>query len=280
MTRRSATSSQLLWLGLALLCFASTAYSAPPQLVSAVSRMTQGTGSFDIQLPLSGGTGIECRSLNNGLTIVLSFDQPVTGGDAVSAPGTATVDSFADNTMIVRLAGLAGAQSITLTVSNVTNAAAEVLPSASITLRTLLGDVNASGSVTGSDVNIVKAQVGATVDGSNFRCDVGANGAISGADTAVVKSKIGGSITGGKTANTPPTISDIPAQNTASDTATTPVGFAIGDAESAVETLAVSAISSDQNIIPNSSITIGGSGGTDGECDHHSAGFGWLGIDH
>jgi len=260
MTRRSATSSHLLLLALALLCTASAAYSAPPQLVSAVSRMTQGTGSFDVQLPLGGGTGVECRSVLNGLSIVLSFDQPVTAGDASSSLGTATVNGFAGNTMTVQLGGLTDAQAITLTVTNVTNDAAEVLPSASVTFRTLLGDVNASGSVTGADVNIVKAQVGATVDGSNFRCDVGGNGAISGADTAVVKSKIGGSVTGGKTANTPPTISDIPAQNTAADTATPPVGFAIGDGESAVESLAISATSSDQTIIPNSGIAIGGSG--------------------
>jgi hypothetical protein len=89
MTRRSATLSQLLFAGLALFCIASAAQSAPPQLVSAVSRMTQGTGTFDIQLPLSGGTGVECRSLLNGLTIVLSFDQPIVSGDASVTPGTA-----------------------------------------------------------------------------------------------------------------------------------------------------------------------------------------------
>ncbi len=260
MTRPLATWSQSLLLALALLCFASTASSAPPQLVSAVSRMTQGTTAFDIQLPLSGGSGVECRTLVNGLTLVLSFDQPVTAGDASSNVGNATVGGFAGNTMTVQLANVTDVQTITLTVSNVTNAAAESLPSAAVLFRTLMGDVNATGSITGSDVNIVKAQVGATVDGSNFRCDVNAGGSITGADTAIVKSRIGASIAGGKTANNPPTISDIPAQNTASDTATPPVGFSIGDGESAVETLAVSASSSDQTIIPNTGITIGGSG--------------------
>ncbi len=261
MTRRSATSSQLFLLGLALLfCSASSAYSAPPQLVSAVSRMPQGAASFDIQLPLSGGTGIECRGLANGLTIVLTFDQPVTGGTADVTLGSATVDGFLDNTMTVRLAGLADAQTITLTVANVINDTGDTLPSAAVSVRTLLGDVNATGSVTGSDVNIAKAQVGATVDGSNFRCDVTANGSISGADTAVIKSHIGASVAGGKTANTPPTIGNIPDQNTAADTATLPVGFAIGDAESAVDTLGLSATSSDQTIIPNAAIAIGGSG--------------------
>jgi hypothetical protein len=99
MTRRSATLSQLLLTGLALVCFASTAHSAAPQLVSAVSRMAQGVSSFDIQLPLSGGTGIECRTLINGLTIVLSFDQPVVSGEASVAPGSATVESISGNTI-------------------------------------------------------------------------------------------------------------------------------------------------------------------------------------
>jgi uncharacterized protein (DUF1800 family) len=260
MTRRSATLSQLLLAGLALFFLASTAYSAPPQLLSAVSRMTQGASAFDIQLPLSGGTGIECRGLFNGVTIVLTFDQPVVSGDASVVPGSATVNGFAGNTMSVTVAGLADSQAMALTVSNVANAGAETLASATVNMRTLLGDVNGSGSVTGADVNIAKAQVGAAVDGSNFRTDVGGNGSISGADTAVIKSKIGTTIAGGKTDNTPPTIGNIPDQNTAADTATLPIGFAVGDAESAVDTLAVSATSSNQTIVPNAGIAIGGSG--------------------
>src|SRR5678815_3147386 len=101
MTRRSATLSQLLLAGLTLFSFASAAYSAPPQLLSAVSRMTQGASSFDIQLPLSGGTGIECRSLANQLTLVLTFDQPVVSGNAGVTPGSAVVNGFAGNTMTV-----------------------------------------------------------------------------------------------------------------------------------------------------------------------------------
>jgi uncharacterized protein (DUF1800 family) len=260
MTRRSATLSQLLSFGLAFLFLASAAYSAPPQLLSAVSRMTQGTAAFDIQLPLSGGTGVECRTLANNLTIVLSFDQPIVSANASVTPGAAVVNGFSGNTMTVQVNGIADSTAVALTVTDVTNGGAEVLPTASVNFRTLLGDVNGSGSVTGSDVNIAKAQVGATVDGSNFRCDVNSNGSITGADTAAIKAKIGASIAGGKTANTPPTISNIPDQNTATDTATLPIGFAIGDDESAAETLGVSATSSDQAIVANSGIAIGGSG--------------------
>src|SRR5258705_7105783 len=198
MTRRSAILSQLLLAGLALFSLASVAHAVPPQLVSAVSRMTQGVSSFDIQLPLSGGTGIECRNPAAGLTIVLSFDQPVVSGDAGVTLGSATVNGFSGNTMTVQLAGITDAQTVALTVSNVANDALE-LGSGTVNFRTLLGDVNASGSVTGSDVNIAKAQVGATVDGSNFRSDVNFSGTITGADTNVIKSRIGRALGGGKT---------------------------------------------------------------------------------
>ena len=111
--------------------------------------MTQGASSFDVQLPLAGGTGVESRTVANGLTIVLTFDQPVVAGDAAVAPGNATVGGFAGNTMTVQVAGLSDLQTVTLTVSNVANVAAETLASAAVIWRTVLGDVNANGSVSG-----------------------------------------------------------------------------------------------------------------------------------
>ena len=47
------------------------------QLLNAASRMTHGKASYDVALPLSGASGIESRSAANGLTLVLTFDQPV-----------------------------------------------------------------------------------------------------------------------------------------------------------------------------------------------------------
>ena len=46
-----------------------------------------------------------------------------------------------------------------------------------VTWRTLLGDVNANGSVTGADVNITKANFGAAT-GANFRADFNADGTV------------------------------------------------------------------------------------------------------
>jgi uncharacterized protein (DUF1800 family) len=267
MTRRQhchkARLSTIALAQLLITFFALTASAAPPQLQSAVSRVTQGTTAFDIQLPLSGGTGIECRALG-GIRIVLTFDQAVTAGNAAITAGNSTVNgapTFDQNTMTVVLANTADSQAVTLTVTDVANAAAEILPTASVTFRTLQGDVNSNGTVSGADVNLVKAQVGVlTLTNSNFRCDVNGNGAITGADVNVAKFKVGTSVSGGKTENTAPTIGDIPDQSTAADTATPPIGFAVGDSLSDPATLGVTGTSSNQTLVPNLGIIIEGSG--------------------
>ena len=59
-------------------------------LMSAASRKTHGTkGDFDINLPLTGDLGIECRSGLTRYITVFSFNQEVTGADsAASSCGT------------------------------------------------------------------------------------------------------------------------------------------------------------------------------------------------
>jgi len=59
--------------------------------------------------------------------------------------------------------------------------------------------------------------------------------------------------------NTPPTISPISDQAGYVDHAVGPVGFTIGDAETAAANLSLSAVSSDQTLIPNANIVFGGS---------------------
>src|SRR5580692_10020119 len=97
-----------LFLGIvALLISASLAHATPPVLVSAVSRLTHGKmGPFDVMLPLTGGSGIECRNINAGMQIVITFDQAVTGGSASITNGTATINGvpvFSGSTMTVNL---------------------------------------------------------------------------------------------------------------------------------------------------------------------------------
>ncbi|HSV15972.1 MAG TPA: DUF1800 family protein, partial [Tepidisphaeraceae bacterium] len=247
---------------------ASAAQATPPVLLSAVSRMTHSTaGTFDVQLPLSGGTGVECRTVASGLTIVLTFDQAVVSGSAAVVPAAASVNgapTFAGNTMTVKLNVTADAQTITLTLSNVANGASELLPSQAVTFRTLLGDVNANGLLSGSDVNIAKAAVAANVGvtSGNFRSDVNANGSLSGTDVNMIKAAVsaGTTVGGGATANTPPTISTIANQQAVTGQPMSPVGFTVGDAESDPSTIYVSATSSDLTTIPNANITFTGTG--------------------
>jgi len=60
--------------------------------------------------------------------------------------------------------------------------------------------------------------------------------------------------------NESPSISDIADQSIDEDTSTGAIDFAIGDAETASTELTLSATSSDQTLVPNSSIVLGGSG--------------------
>ncbi len=62
------------------------------------------------------------------------------------------------------------------------------------------------------------------------------------------------------TVNNPPTISPIAAQETPLGTATDPIAFVIGDAETAASSLSVAGTSSVQSLVPNANISFGGSG--------------------
>ena len=62
------------------------------------------------------------------------------------------------------------------------------------------------------------------------------------------------------TPNTAPTISDIANTSTPEDTATPAIPFTVGDSESPAAALTVSAVSSDQSVVADSGISLGGSG--------------------
>jgi hypothetical protein len=86
--------------------------------------------------------------------------------------------------------------------------------------------------------------------------------------------------------NDAPTISAIPAQSVPENTPLEPVAFTIGDVDSDIGTLSVTASSSDQAIVPDASLVLGGSGATRtiaatprtavrGDRDHHVDGQRW-----
>jgi hypothetical protein len=167
----------------------------PLQLTSAVSRKTHGgAGDFDIDLPLAGEPGVECRSSSGDHTFVVTFSNPVVSGDASVTSGSGTVagsPTFSGNTMTVNLTGVEDVQQITVTLSNVTDNNAQVLPDTPLSANMLIGDTNANKSVNAGDLAQTKAQSGVVVTGANFRTDINANGSVNAADTAIVKANAG-----------------------------------------------------------------------------------------
>ena len=161
---------------------------------SVVSRKTHGgAGTFDINLPLTGNVGVECRSggATNDYQMIINFATPVTVGGASVTSGTGSVSSFSvsGSQVTVNLTGVTNVQRITVTLSNVNDGIH--VGNVPVSMGVLIGDVNGNAVVNASDVSLTKSQVGQAVSGSNFREDVNVNGTISATDVALVKSKVG-----------------------------------------------------------------------------------------
>lgn len=165
--------------------------------VSAVSRKTHGSaGTFDINLPLIGTPGVECRTggLSGNHQVVVTFALPVTLSSASVTSGTGSVSSAtaSGNQVFVNLTGVANAQTIAITLSGVndgTGTGNVIIP-----MGVLLGDTSANRSVNSSDISQTKTQSGSAAMAGNFRTDVTANGLVNSSDVATVKSKSGTAI--------------------------------------------------------------------------------------
>ena len=165
----------------------------PLVLTEAASRKNHGFGPLRINLPLTGNPGVECRSSGGLHTLVFTFTNNVVSGDAEVTSGTGVAGSptFAGNRMTVGLSGVADAQTITVTLSNVTDDFAQVLPDTAVSANMLIGDTTGNKSVNSSDVSQTKAQSGTVVSEANCRQDVTVDGSINSSDTALVKSRSG-----------------------------------------------------------------------------------------
>ena len=158
------------------------------QPLKAVSRETHGSaGTFDIDLPLTGGTGIECRTGN--YQVVVTFPSQVTVSGATVTPGNGGIASVAGqpvvngNTVTVTLTGVSTGQNLMvnlLGVSDGTNT-----DNVSIPMSVLVGDVDGSGRVDSTDVFLVRQQTLQDVNSSNFRMDVDESGRIDSTDVFI-----------------------------------------------------------------------------------------------
>jgi hypothetical protein len=157
--------------------------------------MTHGSaGQFDINLPLSGTRGVECRSstANGDYTLIFTFPNTLASvGGANIASGTGTVSGSLIGTdaheYIVNLTGVTNAQVVTINLSNVHDSAGNFGSAVPASMGVLISDVNASGRVDAADVSLVRQQTLQPVTASNFREDINASGRIDAADVSVAR---------------------------------------------------------------------------------------------
>jgi sugar lactone lactonase YvrE len=174
----------------------------PLVLTSAVSRKTHGSaGTFDVNLPLAGGgsPSVECRTggASGDHTIVFTFNHNIATANAAVTSGAGTVagsSAISNNEVAVDLTGVANAQTLTVTLSGVTDAFGQTLGDTAVNIGFLRGDTNGNGTANATDIGQTKAASGQPVTTANFRADVSASGAINATDIGIVKSSSGTSL--------------------------------------------------------------------------------------
>jgi hypothetical protein len=181
-----------------------------PTISTAQSVKTHGAaGDFGIDLPLSGTSGVECRTggATNDFTIKVTFTGNVTvtgspqaqvisgmgtiGTGGVSNGGMVTVMG---NMVLIPLTNVTDQQVITVKLNGVSSAADEPATDFTIPMGRLVGDTNGNRAVNASDITQTKGRIGQTVTSANFRSDVNANGAINAGDASLVKANSGHSV--------------------------------------------------------------------------------------
>ncbi|MBA2434679.1 MAG: hypothetical protein H0V54_06270 [Chthoniobacterales bacterium] len=162
-------------------------------LVAAASRK----GHFEIDLPLTGTPGVECRDggARGNYNVALTFNHDLSSVDgAATSCGTVggfEIDPEDESQLLVRLTGVdCNAEDVTLTLTGVQDDAAGVLPSVEVTMTLLLGDVSGDGILNSTDVRQTKRALKERTDETNFRADVNADGVIDAVDFAIVKGQV------------------------------------------------------------------------------------------
>jgi len=170
----------------------------PPVPTQVVSRKLYGEGiPFDIPLPLSGNSGIECRSggASNNYGVVFIFPNAVTFASASITAGTGTVSSTSGSgttTVTVNLTGVSNAQRITVTLLGVNNGTST--GDVGVPMGVLVGDSNGDGFVNSGDALQTRNRSGQITDTTNFRSDVNTDGLVNSGDTTVVRARSGTSL--------------------------------------------------------------------------------------
>ncbi len=177
----------------------------PPTPQSAVSRKTHGgVGSFDVNLPLSGPVGVECRygGGNGDHTVVVTFAQPVAvngnfQADVIAGTGTVGSGGVSNNGAVtvngavvtIPLTNVTNAQRLQVMLFNVNDGSGA--GDVAIPMNVLLGDTNGSGDVNAIDISQTKSFSGQITSPASFRTDTTVDGVTNNIDVSLVKSNSG-----------------------------------------------------------------------------------------
>ena len=159
-------------------------------MLSAASRLTHGSaGTFAINMPLTGTSGVEDRNAHGSFLAVFTFDAAVTSGNAAIVGGTATAGTptFSGKKMRVPLTGVADVQIVTIRISNVNGGGGTT----NVAFGFLKADVNANRTVGRPDLTQINADMGQIVNSSNFRDDINLSGRVDFPDKNAVNANMG-----------------------------------------------------------------------------------------
>jgi hypothetical protein len=167
--------------------------------IKVLSRKTHGAANFDVDLPVAGNPGIECRvePQFGSHHIVFQFASAVTisgasvtpaAGQAAEMDGSPSVSANGKE-VTVNLKNVTNAQTITVTLHGVSDGT--LTNDVAAPLALLAGDTTGDGVVNSADIAQTKSQSGSTLTMANFREDVTGDGSVNSADISLVKSKSG-----------------------------------------------------------------------------------------
>jgi hypothetical protein len=178
--------------------------SCAPTVTSAVSRKLHAGVPYDVNLPLTGTDGVECRTDNanaatSDYTMVVTFAGNVTvtgspqaqvtmGTGCVGTAGVCTGNvSVSANVVTVPLTNVTNQQNINVRINGVNSAADAPAADINIPMGVLWADTNGNRVVNAADIAQTKAQSGQPVTAANFRNDVNHNGSINAGDISACK---------------------------------------------------------------------------------------------
>jgi hypothetical protein len=168
-------------------------------LVSVVSRKAHANvGALDLNLPTTGSLGVESRTggASGNHTVIFTFANPlvsvassgVTGGGAnVSSSGIGSDP----RDYVVNLTDAPNAQTLALTLINLTDTLGNETASVSGYMSVLFGDANGDGVVNSGDAQQTRNRSGQATGATNFRSDFNLDGTINSGDATVVRSRSG-----------------------------------------------------------------------------------------